>query len=144
MSNAAATALSAGEPTAVFAAIAEDEVEDAIVAINDFETETCGIDHEDEFTAHAEVDADANRVDVTAADYSFDFADPVPAGANSFVLVNEGEEAHFMVLTKIAEGHTLDEALAFEGDSARKPASPSPSRAATAPWPPLAERTRRS
>jgi hypothetical protein len=106
----------AGDFPALFAAVAEDDAEDAIAAINDFETENCGIDHEGDFTAHAEVDDSANRVDVTAVDYSFDFADTIPAGATSFVLTNQGSEAHFMTLTKIADGHTLDEALAFEGD----------------------------
>lgn len=114
----AGEAVSAGggeDFVAVFAAIAEDAAERAILEINTFEEENCGIDHSEDSTVPVEVDENANRVDVTATDYAFEFG-PVPAGPTSFVMVNEGEEAHFMVLTRILDGHTLDEALAHDGD----------------------------
>jgi hypothetical protein len=111
-----------GDLQAGLLAQADDEVEDAIFDIDEFERETCGIDHEPRYPPEAnEVDPDATRVDVAVVEnadgtYSFDFDAPVPAGPVSFVLTNSGEEVHFMAFSQINEGHTLDEALAFEGD----------------------------
>jgi hypothetical protein len=99
---------SAGDLVATFAAFADDGVEDAIEEIEAFEEENCGIDNSE--------DDGAAVVAVTAVDYSFEFAEPIAAGRTSFVVTNTGQEAHFLVVTRIAEGHTLQEALAFEGD----------------------------
>lgn len=108
-----------GDLPATFAAIADDDVEEAMYDINDWERENCGIEHDPRYPAEAnEIDPEATRVDVTASEYTF-VADPteVAAGKISFVLVNEGQEAHFLALSKINEGHTIEEALAFEGDA---------------------------
>ena len=108
----------AGDLPATFIGIADDEVEDATFDIDEWERENCGIDHEPRYPAEAnEIDPDATRVDVTASEYTF-VADPesVEAGPISFVMTNEGEEVHFLALSRINEGHTLEEALAFEGD----------------------------
>jgi uncharacterized cupredoxin-like copper-binding protein len=107
-----------GDLTATLAAGAVDEVEEATYEIDEWERENCGVDHEPRYPEEAnELDPDAARVDVTASEYTF-VADPteVAAGKVSFVLVNEGQEAHFLALSKIAEGHTIEEALAFDGD----------------------------
>ena len=110
-----------GETVAFFNAIAEDDVEEAVAEIDEWERENCGIDHEPPYPAEVnEIDPDATRVDVAAAgsdgNYTFDFDEPIPAGRVSFVLTNPTDEAHFMFLTRILEGHTLQEALEFEGD----------------------------
>ena len=107
-----------GEPGPFFLAIADDEVEDAVFEIDEWERENCGIDHEPRYPPEAnEIDPEATRVDVTASEYTF-VADPesVEAGKISFVMTNAGEEVHFLALSRINEGHTLEEALAFEGD----------------------------
>lgn len=106
-----------GDPTKYFNEIAADDVEAALVEIDGFEAKTCGLEHEERPPAEAlQLDPAAHRVDVTASEYTFDFDTAVPAGRNSFVLTNAGQEAHFMGLTKIAPGQTLDAALAYDGD----------------------------
>ena len=106
-----------GDPTQFFVAIADDEVEEAIFEIDEWERENCGIDHEPRYPAEAnEIDPEATRVDVTASEYTFELDEQVPAGKTSFVMTNAGEEAHFLALSRIADGHTLEEALSFEGD----------------------------
>jgi hypothetical protein len=107
-----------GDLAAFFLAIADDEVEDAIFEIDEWERENCGIEHEPRYPEEAnEVDPDATRVDVVASEYTF-AADPgsIPAGRTSFVMTNAGNEVHFLALSKVNEGHTIEEALAFEGD----------------------------
>lgn len=100
-----------------FAAVADDEVEAATREIDAWELENCGIDHESAIPEAARaVDPDARRVDVTASEYTFDFPTELAAGPTSFVMTNAGNEVHFMVISQIAEGHTMAEALAFEGD----------------------------
>jgi uncharacterized cupredoxin-like copper-binding protein len=107
-----------GDLSATLVAVADDEVEDATFDIEDWERENCDIEHEPRYPEEAnELDDEATRVDVTASEYTF-VADPteVAAGKVSFVLVNEGQEAHFLALSKVNEGHTIEEALGFEGD----------------------------
>lgn len=110
-----------GDLVASLAAFADDEVEAALDEINAFEEDECGIPHSEEETelpegVTREIEDDATRVDIVASEYTFDIPEGLTAGRASFVLTNEGQEAHFMIIAKIAEGHTLDEALAFEGD----------------------------
>jgi hypothetical protein len=107
-----------GDFAAFLVALADDDVEDAMFEINDWERENCGIEHEPSYPAEAnEVDPEATRVDVTASEYTFEFDKEVPAGRTSFVMTNAGKEVHFLALTRINEGHTLEEALSFEGDA---------------------------
>lgn len=106
------------EPAAFFAAVADDDVEAAIAEIDAFEAENCDIDHDPALPVEATtIDPDATRVDVTASEYTFDFTKELTAGPTSFVLKNAGNEVHFMTFTRIADGHTVEEALAFEGDA---------------------------
>ena len=105
---------------AFFAAYAEDDVEQAIDQINAFEDETCGTDHgsnEPPEGASREVEADATEVDVVASDYLFDMPDTLDAGRTSFVLTNDGHEAHFLEIVKLAEGFTIQQALDAEDPS---------------------------
>ena len=117
VSTAVPPLVAAGEDMiAFFATYAEDDVEQAIEEINAFEDETCGTDHGDTTPpegASRDIEPDAARVDVVATDYAFDLP-TVEAGRNSFVLTNEGREAHFLLLVKLAEGVTLEQALATE------------------------------
>ena len=106
-----------GDMVAFFNAAADDDVEAAIVVINAFETENCGIDHSDDSppaddTTSYEVEDDATRVDVTATDYEFALdSDTLAAGRTSFVLTNNGQEAHFLGVTKLVDGKTLDDMM---------------------------------
>jgi hypothetical protein len=107
-----------GDPVKFSLAQADDDVEDAIFEINEWERVNCDLDHEPRYPAEAnEIDPDATRVDVVASEYTF-VADPgsITAGRTSFVLTNAGQEVHFLTLSRINEGHTLEEALAYEGD----------------------------
>ena len=43
--------------------------------------------------------------------------DTLDAGRTSFVLTNDGHEAHFLLVVKLAEGVTLEQALRREDDA---------------------------
>ena len=117
---AAPPLIEAGEDiVAFFNAFAIDDVEAAVEEIDAFENEECGVEHEPSTLpdgASTEIEPDATRVDVTATDYAFDMP-AVEAGRTSFVLTNQGNEAHFLLIAKLAEGVTLEEAMASEDDS---------------------------
>jgi uncharacterized cupredoxin-like copper-binding protein len=61
-----------------------------------------------------EPDPDAERVDVTAREYEFDIPATVPAGPVSFVLSNEGEEPHHMVVVAFTGDETVEDLFAAE------------------------------
>jgi uncharacterized cupredoxin-like copper-binding protein len=63
-----------------------------------------------------ELDPDATRVDVAATDFAFHADLPTTAGRYSFVMANEGEAPHIMILIQLAEGATLAEVAASEGE----------------------------
>jgi hypothetical protein len=106
-----------GDLVAGVAAIAEDDVSAAVDELNAFEEENCGIDHSDDsFSGEEEPAAGSTEVQVSASEYSFDIPEGIAAGPTAFVLTNPGAEAHHIVLLRVEEGHTLDEALQFEGD----------------------------
>lgn len=77
-------------------------------AIEAYESKVCG------GQSPAEVDADAQVVPVAASDYAFEMLATPEAGAVSFVITNEGEELHEMILARLAGDTTVDEALASE------------------------------
>ena len=117
---AAPPLIEAGEDiVAFFNAYAVDDVEAAIAQIDAFENETCDVAHEDTTPppgASRDIEDDATRVDVVASDYAFELL-AVEAGRTSFVLTNEGHEAHFLLIVKLAEGVTLQQAMESEDDS---------------------------
>lgn len=117
--NTAAEALipAADDQVASFIAFADDDVTAAIEEVDAFETERCGIDHGDDGAPQGDAAAeDGNTVvDVVASEYTFEVGD-VAAGPTAFRLTNEGQEAHFFFVTKIVEGHTLQEFLDYQGD----------------------------
>jgi plastocyanin len=56
-------------------------------------------------------------VEVTATEYAFEPASTtLAAGLTALHLVNGGQEDHELSIARIADGHTLQEALEFEGD----------------------------
>lgn len=59
--------------------------------------------------------ANAHVVDVIAEDYAFDAPAEIPSGWVTFRLSNEGEETHFVYLTRLQEDRTYDE---YVGDVA--------------------------
>ena len=99
--------------------LADDDIEAAIAEIDAFEEETCGIPHSEEAAlpegSTREIEQDAVHAHVSATDYAFHIGD-VAAGRTSFVLTNDGEETHEMVVVKLAEGVTLDEAMEADGE----------------------------
>lgn len=108
-------AIESGDPGAAFA---DPEMEEAFGPIEEFETEECGLGGDDEEEPDqdpsvTEVDPAAAQVAVSAVEYDFEFETPA-AGRTSFTMTNDGEETHVMLLAKLAEGATLDQALAAE------------------------------
>ena len=51
----------------------------------------------------------AHVVEVTARDYAFDGPDEIPSGWTTFRLKNEGKEHHFLFLSRLPEGKTLED-----------------------------------
>jgi len=101
-----------------FKVIAKDDIQAQMDTVDAWEEANCGIPHsaDDELPegASEEIEADANRVDVVAKDFSFEIPTEIPAGRTSFVLTNHGAEAHFLAVVKLAEGVTMEQALAAE------------------------------
>lgn len=105
-----------GDVIASLAAFADDDVEEPIVVINNYETAQCGLEHDpDEPLPGTSYDLDesATRVDVVATEFSFAVGD-VAAGNNSFVLTNEGAQAHHLLIFSLPEGMTAEEAVQSE------------------------------
>ena len=110
---------SGGDLVESFKVLADDDIEAAIAEIDAFEEETCGIPHSEEAAlpegSTREIEQGAVRVDVSATDYAFHIGD-VASGRTSFVLTNDGDETHEMVVVKLAAGVTLDEAIQADGE----------------------------
>lgn len=108
----------AGDPGSAFA---DPAVEEAFGPIDAYDVEVCGLEGEEEDEGAeqdpsvTEVDPDAAQVAVAATEYAFDFEAPA-AGPTSFTMANDGDETHFMLLVKLAEGATIEEALESEGE----------------------------
>lgn len=104
-------AIEAGDPAGAFA---DPEVEQRLEPIEAFEVQECGLDEaeeeEEQDPSVTELDPAAARVDVIATEYAFEL-DPPAAGPTSFVMDNQGDETHVMLVARLAEGATLDQAL---------------------------------
>jgi uncharacterized cupredoxin-like copper-binding protein len=111
-----------GDLVSFFNVMADDDVEAALEAIDAFEEERCGIPHSEggalvaAGTSH-EIEPGAQRVDVTALDFTFEFDGTIAAGRTSFVLTNQGDQAHFLLVVKMADGVDLQAALESDDDS---------------------------
>jgi len=106
-----------------FAVFEDPAIEEAFGPIEAFEAERCGLsgDEGDDEEAEqdpsvTEPDPSAAQVAVTATDYSFALDRQPAAGRTQFTMTNEGEERHVMVLFRLAEGATMEEVMASEGD----------------------------
>src|SRR5690349_14112685 len=51
--------------------------------------------------------ASPNVVTITAADYTFNLPDTIPAGLTTFRLVNQGKELHHASLVRLRDGKTV-------------------------------------
>ena len=106
------------DPISFFKIIAADDNEAAIAEIDAWEEKTCGIPHSEDTAlpdgASRELEPDATRVEVDATEYAFHIGDVAP-GRTSFVLTNDGAETHELLIVKLAQGVTLDEAMQAEG-----------------------------
>lgn len=97
---------------AVFELFSDPEFGQRLEPIDAFDVEECGIEpgtSEPEGTS-TEIDEDAQRVDVVATEYAFEFAAP-ESGAASFVMDNQGEEPHVISIGKLNEGMTMADAM---------------------------------
>lgn len=105
----------ADDPVAFVATFARDDVEEAIYALDAWELEHCGIDHEDVALPGTsfELDPEAARVDVEAVEFDFNHGE-IAAGRTSFVLTNAGQQAHHLVIISLPEGMSAEEALESE------------------------------
>lgn len=56
-----------------------------------------------------DVSPSAHVVDVVAEDYAFDAPDSILSGWTTFRLHNEGEETHFLLLTRVPDDQTYDD-----------------------------------
>ena len=104
--------IESGDPAAAFG---DPEVEERLMPIEDFEAQECGLgggeeDEVEQDPSVTELDPEAARSDVVATEYAFEFAPPA-AGRTSLVMDNQGEESHVMLVARLAEGATLDQAL---------------------------------
>ena len=106
---------------------AGDEVSPSIFAeygeelgvIDAFQAENCGIPIEADEPPDPEmvsIDPEATRVDVDATDFHFEFEPPTAAGRYSFVMTNDGEEMHMLILAQMEPGATFDEVMESEGE----------------------------
>ncbi len=105
--------IEAGDPARAFG---DPEVERRLEAVEAFETQECGLEpdeEEEQDPSVTQLDPAATRVDVTATEYAFEVTAP-EAGRTSLVMTNEGQESHVMLVARLAEGATLDQALQAE------------------------------
>lgn len=105
-----------GDLVGFFNVAADDQIEVHLDALAVFEEENCAIpaDNDPAEGSTWELEDGAQRVDVIGQDFAFEFESPTEAGRTSFVFTNEGVEAHFLLVVKLAEGVTLQEALESE------------------------------
>jgi hypothetical protein len=92
---------------------------DELAVIEAFDAEHCGISREEEEPPDPEVvsiDPAATRVDIAATDFHFEVEPPTTAGRYSFVMSNDGQEPHMMILAQMEPGAALDEVMASEGE----------------------------
>jgi hypothetical protein len=76
----------------------------------------CGDDDEESDTEATTEAAQPSEVTVTADEYSFELSEtPTQPGEVTFTLDNVGEEPHALIVARINEGFTLDEANELQG-----------------------------
>ena len=68
-----------------------------------------------EETSTSEDAASAEKVTVTAEEYSFDLSTTPTTETQSVTFDNQGKEFHVLIFARINEGFTVDEAIKLEG-----------------------------
>lgn len=79
----------------------------------------CGEDDEESTSAAEETtssEASSEAIDVIATEYAFDLSATPTAETKSISVTNEGKEFHVMILARINEGFTVEEAIELEGE----------------------------
>ena len=71
---------------------------------------------ESESTTSTEASASADSVDVTPGEYYFELGADLTPETKTVSVTNEGKEFHVMILARINEGYTLEEAIKLEGE----------------------------
>ncbi len=61
------------------------------------------------FSQAADAPPDADVVEITATDYAFRAPSEIASGWNTIRFSNEGEEPHFVLMSRLPEGKTLDD-----------------------------------
>jgi hypothetical protein len=93
------------------------EYADELAVIDAFDAEHCGLALDEPPDPEVvSIDPAATRVDVHATDFHFAFEPPTAAGRYSFVMANDGEEPHMMILAQMEPGATFEEVMASEGE----------------------------
>jgi len=110
--------IEAEDPMLVFS---DPEVGAAFETIDAYESESCGLgggedEGPDQDASVTELDPNATRIDVAATDFAFDGDIPTESDRYSFVMQNDGEAVHLIILAKLAAGATMDEVMASEGE----------------------------
>jgi uncharacterized cupredoxin-like copper-binding protein len=96
---------------------------DALAAFDEldaFEVEHCGKapdEGPEQDPSVTVLDPDATRVDLEARDFEFEGDYPSASGRYSFVMTNEGEEVHLMILVHMEEDADIDEMLESQGEA---------------------------
>jgi plastocyanin len=91
----------------------------AIAGALAFGVAACGDDDEDEGADSSETAEEiesSKEVTVTATEYEFDLSATPTAATESIEFVNDGKEPHVMIWAQLAEGVTVEEAIAAQGE----------------------------
>jgi hypothetical protein len=104
-----------GDFTAVFGDEAAGAALEQITAV---EGERCGAGDAgpEQDPSVTVVDVAATRVDVVASEFAFALEPPSEPGRHSFVMANEGEQPHLMILLRLEEGAVLDDMMSSQGE----------------------------
>ncbi len=95
----------------------EDPFEDVNGQAEEIGLTECAGGDDEEGEGEEEAAPGHTVVEVNALEYAFELGSTtLGAGPTAFHLVNAGTEEHELSFAKIAEGHTLQEAVEFEGD----------------------------
>lgn len=96
-----------------------EEYPEELAVLDAFDAEHCGMVSEEAVPPDPQVvsiDPSATRIDIAATDFHFEFEPPTTPGRYSFVMVNNGEEPHMIILAQMEPGATFEEVMASEGE----------------------------
>lgn len=99
-----------GDPASFIAIFAQDDVTEAAARIDAFGADRCGLEIDSPPVGDEGVESGSTEVDITSREYAFDVPE-VTAGRVTFVLTNEGKEAHFLGVARLLGDATVEDAL---------------------------------